>query len=101
MEIPQSSLTAEDISSYWKLAQSTIQEWDHVRSSTNASEYTAYQERLSSAIHGIESIEDELEAKMRDMENKMGSVDLLKKDLKRHFKMADGKYWNIVKKPSV
>ena len=101
MQIPSKELSAEEIGQFWVLAQSTIAEWDSVKTSTSAQEYTAYQERLSSAIHGVECIEDELEKNMRDMENKMGSVDLLKKNLKRHFKMADGKYWNIVKKPSV
>ena len=93
MEIPNQILTAEDIQTSWALAQVTIKEWDNVRSSTNASEYTAYRERLSTAHHGVASILSELEKQAGLLKNKIGSVKLLMKDLERHEAMAKNRYW--------
>lgn len=93
MDIPSQSLSAEDIATSWKLAQSTIQEWDNVRSSTNASEYTAYRERLSDASHGISTILDHLDKELSLLKNKRGAVKLLLHDLERHSDLAKNRYW--------
>ena len=93
MIIPSKELSAEEIGSYWLLAQSTIAEWDSVKTSTSAQEYTAYRERLSTACHGISTILDHLEKDMSGLKNKIGSVKLLIKNLQRYDEMAKARYW--------
>ena len=93
LNIPSHSLTAEEIGNYWILAQATIAEWESVKTSTSAQEYTAYRERLSTASHGISTILDYLEKDLSGIKNRIGSVKLLLKDMERHSEMAKSRYW--------
>lgn len=68
-----------------------------VKSSTSASEFAAYRERLSGASHGIVAILDRLETEQSDLKRKLGAVKLLLGDLGRHEDLAKDRFWAIMR----
>lgn len=97
MDIPQVSLSAEEIKSYWQKAEGTLKQWERVKTSINAVEFATYREALSDAKHGIETILDLLQDQYSDLRRKMGAVKLLLKDLSRHDELSKEKYWQLRK----
>jgi hypothetical protein len=95
MDIPSNPLSSEETTAYLKMAQAAIADWKTIKTSTNAQEYAAYRELISNASQGIKTILAELKRNKRDLENKMGSVELLLKDLDRHEELAKTEYWSL------
>jgi len=95
MDLPKTELTVSDIQTAWTVAQSSLKDWDAVKSSTSANEYGAYREMLSTATHGVEEILAVLEGQQSDLKRKVGAVKLLLRDIKRHDDIAKDRYWAI------
>ena len=93
--IPETQLTAAEIESYWNKAKTSLSQWELVKSSTSAPEFSAYRETLSDAHHGVSTILDALEDDFSTLKRKIGSVKLLLKDLDRHDSMAKDRFWNL------
>jgi len=97
MELPQNKSTPDDIRLFWETAQLCLKDWDTIKSSTSAAEFSAYREMISTASHGIETILESLEGQHSDVKRKIGAVKLLLRDLKRHDDLAKDRYWTIRK----
>lgn len=93
--IPETQLTAEEIESYWNKARTALAQWEIVKSSTSAPEFSAYRETLSDAHHGVSTILEGLEDEFSTLKRKIGAVKLLLKDLDRHDSMAKDRYWGL------
>lgn len=93
--IPDSQLTAAEIESYWNKARTALAQWEIVKSSTSAPEFSTYRESVSDAMHGIDTIIGEMDTQLGDLKRKMGAVKLLRKDLERHDDLAKTRFWNL------
>lgn len=93
--IPETQLTVEEIESYWKKARTSLDQWEIVKSSTSAPEFSTYRETLSDALHGVATILEALEDQHSDIKRKIGSVKLLIKDIERHDSMAKDRFWQL------
>jgi len=97
MELPANQLTPLEISDIISASQASIADWEVIKTSITANEFSAYRERLSHSLHGLETILDVLEGQQSELKNKTGFVKLQIRNVKRHDDLARDKYWSIRK----
>lgn len=90
-------LGSDEMRSLCDNAQDTIRQTDPVLTSVNYPDIGSHMAKLEEAESGIEHVENDLERRISELKNSLGTVNLLKKDLRRKWEQCKRKYWEIRK----